>query len=408
MVFQAGITPRWKLPIQTSTTDAARLEGRTTTHGNLTVQKLDDIADLAALIPEWTAIDGAARPRSPFTSPAWLLPWWNHFQRRNIIIRDEFFSHAVRNRDGQLVAIAPLMRSFMPGIGLPMLRILQFFGNDPSLTEFRGVICRHDDHDEVIRTLFAHFLARRHEWDVFRIHGLRRGAADYTATLPAGSLTGRRELPDYVLPLPPSWEVLKARVSSNMRKNLRKAYETLERDGVRFGMRVIEAETEVAAAISRFLALHTARAAAADMVTHPHKFHTAHARAFLSECLLRMASRHQLRIFELEVDGAVVASRLAFLFEDVLYLYFAGYDPAWRQYSVMTVLMAELIQWALGNGVREINLSTGNDQSKLRWRPEEILLYEAVLISPARRGKMAFQAYRAYQRAANLRTKLRP
>jgi CelD/BcsL family acetyltransferase involved in cellulose biosynthesis len=71
----------------------------------------------------------------------------------------------------------------------------------------------------------------------------------------------------------------------------------------------------------------------------------------------------------------------------------------------MTLLMAEMIQWALARGIREINLSTGNDQSKLRWKPEEVLLHEAVLISPSPRVRAALWAY---QRAADLRAALRP
>ena len=65
----------------------------------------------------------------------------------------------------------------------------------------------------------------------------------------------------------------------------------------------------------------------------------------------------------------------------------------------MTVLMAEMIQWALARGMRKINLSAGNDQSKLRWKPEEVLLHEAVLISPSPRVRATFWAY---QRAADL------
>jgi CelD/BcsL family acetyltransferase involved in cellulose biosynthesis len=379
--------------------------GSATDHGTFIIQRLESIEELVALTPEWSVIDRATRPRSPFTSPAWLLPWWKHLRRRNVAFRDELYFHAIRSRDDRLVGVAPLMRSFAPGLGVPVLRILQFFGTDPGLTEFRGVICRNGDHDVVVQALFAHFLARRDEWDVFRWHGLRRSAADYEAVLPGDTLIGRAGLPDYVLVLPPSWEALMTRVSRNMRKNLRKAYEGLERDGLRFGLRVVAAEAEVADATARLLALHAARAAAAKMVKHPHLFRSRRTLAFLGEYLLGFAARDQLRIFELEVAGKVVASRLAFQLDDVLYLYFSGYDLVWRDYSVMTLLMAEMIQWALARGIREINLSTGNDQSKLRWKPEEVLLHEAVLISPSPRVRAAFWAY---QRAADLRAALRP
>ena len=368
------------------------------------IQRLENIEELAALAPEWSVIDKATWPRSHFTSPAWLLPWWKHLRRRNVVFRDEFYAHVIRSWDGRLVAIAPLMRSFAPGLGVPVLRILQFFGTDPNLTEFRGVICASGDHDVVVQALFAHFLARRDEWDVFRWHGLRRSAAHYEVALPDYALIDGVVRPDYVLALPPSWEALTTRLSGKMRQNLRRTYRGLERDGLRFGLRVVAAEAEVAGATARFFALNAARAAATNMVKRPPLFRSRRALPFFSEQLLEFAAHDQLRIFELEVAGKVVASRLAFQLDDVLYLYFSGYDPVWRYHSVMTVLMAEMIQWALARGIREINLSTGNDQSKLRWKPKEVLLHEAMLISPS---PWVRHSFRAYLRGADLRAKLR-
>ena len=55
-----------------------------------------------------------------------------------MLFHDEFFCHVVRSDAGHLVAIAPLMRTSVPGIGPPVLRMLQFFGADPALTEIRG------------------------------------------------------------------------------------------------------------------------------------------------------------------------------------------------------------------------------------------------------------------------------
>ena len=82
-----------------------------------------------ALSSEWSVIDRVTQPRSPFTSPAWLLPWWKHWRRCDVAWRDEFCSHATHSLDGRLVAVAPLMRSFAPRLGVPVLHILQFFGS---------------------------------------------------------------------------------------------------------------------------------------------------------------------------------------------------------------------------------------------------------------------------------------
>jgi CelD/BcsL family acetyltransferase involved in cellulose biosynthesis len=168
---------------------------------------------------------------------------------------------------------------------------------------------------------------------------------------------------------------------------------------------VTERPDGVAAAMARFLALHAARAEAADMIFHPNKFVRPHVRTFLADYLQGAAERGELRIFELEIGGAVVASRLAFLLGSDLYMYFAGYDPAWKTYSVMTVLMAEMIKWAFGHGVERVNLSTGHDQSKVRWKPREVLFRNAVQVSPTMRAWAAFGGFLAYEALSRARVK---
>jgi len=363
----------------------------------LTVERLRGPEALADIAAEWDSLDRRTSPRTPFTSPAWVLPWWRHFSRRSMLFRDEFFCHVVRDDGGRLVAIAPLARTFAPGVGPPVLRIVQFFGFDSALTEIRGLICRPEDQASAVEALVEHFLARRDEWDVFRWAGLRHSPDAYRSLGAPCAFMSRGDVPDYIVDLPASFDDLRLKVSSNMRKNLRKAYEALERDGVLFALRVTERPDGGAAAMERFLTLHAARAEAAEMIFHPDKFTQPHVRAFFADYLHRLAERGELRIFELEIGGRVVASRLAFLLGSDLYTYFAGYDPAWKTYSVMTVLMTEMFKWAFAHGVERINLSTGHDQSKARWKPREVRFCNAVQVSPSWRARAALRAFRAYE-----------
>jgi CelD/BcsL family acetyltransferase involved in cellulose biosynthesis len=289
-----------------------------------------------------------------------------------------------------------LMRTNCLVFGLPLIRVLQFLGADPSLTEIRGVICRAADHDRVVAVIRDYFLQRSSEWDIFRWNGLRDPVRALDTATSSSVFLSPFEITDYIIDLPDNWDALKARVSSNMRKNLRKPYEFLERDGFRFVLHVADRPDDLQPAIERFLSLHAARSGAADMISHPNKFTKPRTQAFLIDYLHTLARKGQLRIFELKIESRVVASRITFLLGSVLYIYFAGYDPAWRQYSVMTVLMSEAIQWAIDRGLRHVNLSTGKDQSKLRWRPREITFHDATQISPTRRGRLGFHVLKAY------------
>ncbi len=373
---------------------------------SLTIERLPGPESLEDIAGEWDLLDCQISPRTPFTSPHWIIPWWKHFaRRRGRLFRDEFFCHVVRGDGGRLVAVVPLMRTSVPGIGPPILRKVQFFGVDAALTEIRGVICRPEDHAAVVEALVQYFVARRGEWDVFRWAGLRQPLEFFNARRPLTQFRARDELSDFVVDLPRTWDELRRQVSSNMRKNLRRPYELLERDGHLVELRVTERPDGVAAAIARFLALHGARASADDMITHPHKFLQPHVRAFFSGYLHNAAKRGELRLFELEIGGVVVASRVAFLIGSDLYLYFSGYNPEWKTYSVMTVLMAEMFKWALAQGLERVNLSTGYDQSKMRWKPREVAFRYAVQVSPSWRAWSTFSLFKAYEAVGDARLK---
>jgi CelD/BcsL family acetyltransferase involved in cellulose biosynthesis len=396
----------YSFPESVSDIDVLALDANGGMADALDIQRLPGPDALDQLASEWEVLDKYTFPRTPFTSPAWIGLWWEHFRRRRGFFHDEFFCHVIRDGGGTLVAIAPLMRSYVPGLGPPAVRVVQFFGTDPALTELRGVICRPEDHTKVIHALVGHFVRRPGEWDVFRWNGLHHAVSAYNSLLSRCEFIPRYERTDYIIELPRSWDELKARVSANMRKNLRKAYEFLERDGFGFVLRVAERPDDVQAALDRFLTLHAARSEAAGMIDHPNRFATSRARAFLVDYLHHLAARGQLRIFELDIGGKIVASRLTFVFEADLYTYFAGYDPAWKQYSVMTILVSEIIKWAVSHGMKRVNLSTGTDQSKLRWKPTELVFRDAVQISPTVRGRAAFQVFKAYEGLSRLRGRL--
>src|SRR5277367_1153311 len=142
--------------------------------GPLTIERLLGLEALAAIAAEWNALERETAPRTPYTSLTYIIPWWQHFaRRRQTLFHDEFFCHVVRGDGGRLVAIAPLMRTCAPGIGAPILRMVQFFGTDPGLTEIRGLICRPEDEPRVVNALVEYFLSCPGEWDVFRWAGLR-------------------------------------------------------------------------------------------------------------------------------------------------------------------------------------------------------------------------------------------
>jgi hypothetical protein len=350
----------------------------------LRIERLPGPEALEALAPEVEALEASLSPRVPFTSWLWNALWWKHYRADRLFVRDEFFVHVVRDEAGALVALAPMMLTHRPSFAPLRVRILQFFGADENVTEIRGPLCRPEHLPGVVEALGNHFRQREDDWDWVDWRGLNHG----------GMVNGQGDtIRDYYLRLPPSWDELRASLSRNMKEALRKCHNSPRSAGVCLDLHVAAGREECKRAMPRFFALHATRAQGRGLVHHRDVFHALRARRFLSHFAARMAERGRLRIFELRDGSDVIASRVGFLLGDELYLYYSGYDPRFAAHSVMTRLMAETIQWAIAEGLKVVNLSTGHDLSKARWRPQEAAFASMTQPSPTMRGMLAYRAY---------------
>lgn len=360
--------------------------------GTALVERLTTERELDRIEPEWQRLADAAAGGIPFRTFEWQRAWWAHLRARGAKVRDSLSVLTVRAPSGELVAVAPFMRTDRPGTGPLRIRALEFFGADRNVTELRGALCAPGWDGAVMATLLSH-LAASPDWDVVCWRGIRPGTAAHAVLSVCTDAHARPANPNYVLPLPRTWEEFRATRRRNIKESLRKCYNSLRRDGHAFTLDVARDEPAVAQALERFFTVHRARAALRDTVSHPDVFASAETRAFLADACGRLARRGMVRVFELRIGGAVVASRLGFALGDTLYLYFSGYDPAWRRYSVMTTTVAEAIRHAIADGFSWVNLSNSTDVAKTRWDPVRVEYLDFVQVAPGLRAHLASRAY---------------
>ncbi len=336
----------------------------------LTVEAIEDLEGLEALSEEWARLEAGLSPRLPFASPLWALNWWRSFRRAGLKARDSLHCYALRDASGALAALAPMFVTSRPGFGPVRTRELQFFGADPYVTEWRGLVCRPETSEQALKTLAAH-IERERPADFVQWRGL---PAELEKNCLGSSFQAQQNLDVTVfyLDLPESWEALRQDLSRNVKESLRKCYNSLAREKHDFSLRVISAADEAQQALDVFFTLHAMRADARDTILHPDVFGDERRRAFLRAYCDAMAKQGSLRIFQLVIAEKVVATRIAFVLGDEIYMYFSGYDLAWSRFSVMTTTVAEAIKWAIGQKLRLFNLSTGADVSKTRWRPKSV------------------------------------
>jgi CelD/BcsL family acetyltransferase involved in cellulose biosynthesis len=361
---------------------------------SLTVTRLAGLDAVARVAAEWEALDCRSAPRTPFSSPLWNALWWKHYRKHGLFTDDEFLVHIVRSADGKLVAVAPLFSRSVPGIGPLRCRMIQFFGADPSITELRRIVCAPEDQAAVLETLHRYFQRDFQKWDLFRWDGIDGGLPPNVVDPEGSRPDAIAQLPNYFIVLPGTWSELQSRLSAKFRRNMRKRYEFLARDGHVFKFHVIDSQSKIDQSLETFFRLHALRAQFDAMdVKHPNRFADRVNREFLSEYTREMSARGGSRIFELEIGGRIIASQLAFAVGKDLWLYSSGFDPEWRKYGVMTMLTAEILQWSILAQFKIVNLSCGQDLGKLRWQPTEIIFSHYFQRAPGVRGHLIMRAW---------------
>jgi len=357
----------------------------------LTVTVSSDETAIAALRPDYARLELACANTSPFNCFEWQFSWCRQLLSGNRRVVDSPIFHVVREASGACVAIVPLIRTVRT-VGRLRVTSIGMLGADPGITEIRSPMV-HPGYSAPVAEIIDASLPATGEWDWIQWFG----ACDEFAS----NLGRRREFvwdplpPAHVLDLRASWEEFRFHLKRNIRESLRHCYNSLYRAGHRFDFVIASKSHELPVALDRFLHLHRLRAVLKGTVEHADHFLSLQSRIFLREMCERFASRDSLRVFQIEIAGNIVASRLGFVIGDNLYLYYSGFDPRWASYGVMTTLVAEAIKYAISLGLRTVNLSPGTDVSKLRWGPRQVPYQTACERSARWRSRIILQAYQA-------------
>lgn len=350
--------------------------------GPLNLEMVRSLQGLESLEEEYERLNRVTGNGLPFALREWHLSWCRQWLNCNPRVQDELAIHVLRDRAGTCAAIIPMLRS-VRSIG--PLRVCSFnmLGPDPSLSEIHSSLVEPGFETAAAAAIQQH-LAATPDWDWVNWRGL---SPDFAQALGRqAELVWFEPQRGYLIDLPASWEQLCARLKRNIRESLRHCYNSLKREGLEFQLAVHTDGAEIAGALERFFELHKLRAQLGGASSHPDRFRNERSREFLRDVCARLAARKIARVFELEIGGEVVASRIGFVVGPTLYMYYSGFKPCWARYSVTTTVLAEAIKYAIACGLQSVDLSPGRIVSKTRWNPREVSYGHAVQFRGGRRA----------------------
>jgi len=326
-----------------------------------------------ALLPEWEALLERSSSNEASVAPVWQKTWWNVFGpsegRRLRIV-------TFRDRDGQLVGIAPLLSRrhwYRPGIPLRRLELLASGEQqaDEICSDYNGLIVEKGKEPAVARALVAALSSPAlRAWDELVLPAMSADdplvellAAELRAGGHAVTIEPRSTSPFIALPC--SWEQYLASLSSSTRHMVKKTQRDLDAwagGEVTFARARTNEELEVGFGI--LTALHGERWGSTD-AGYGGVFASEKFRAFHLQLMRQLLERGCLELCWLSARGEPIAALYNFVWNNKVYHYQSGRRlDLPKQVRAGIAIHSYAIRSAIEDGRREYDFLPGDSRYK--------------------------------------------
>lgn len=310
------------------------------------VDLLTEANELESLAPAWWDLWLRTPDATPFSSPAWLLPWWSAFRPGRLL------GATLRAADGRLAALLPfyvedgaLGRRLLPlGIGV---------------SDYLDVLIAPETDETALGPATA-MLAEAGGHTRWELEQLMAGASAWRLPVPSGfaeEVCDQEVCPVLVLP---EGDGL-CGVPARQRRKLRMAqHRTARRGGI--------VRPVAAAEMPRFLVdlarLHGARWRDRG---EPGVLAAEQVRAFHALALPALAEAGLADVRTVAIEGDVIGAYYGLRRPGRAYAYLGGFDPDYAFESPGSVLLGQAIAEAGFRGDREFHLLRGREAYKYAW-----------------------------------------
>lgn len=362
-----------------------------TTYTGLRASVLTDELDFELLAPEWDWLLEQSDQRVFFLRSAWNRLWWRLLRPPD----SQLFIITCRDEQGALFGLAPFYLRQRRTAGIPHLRELLFLGTGvyAQTSEYLDVVARHGFERQVAEAI-VECLERSNDWDRLCLKEIPASSAILVHLVAGLGEDTKIEVCNrsYYIDTTVDWETFVRGLRNSARHNvLRRTRRLLSLHDC--SLRLVETADELGPAMDALVRLHQARWQSKG---EPGTFALPGVEEFLKEAMRISLSERRLGLTTLEVDGAIAAVRLDFLDNHVAHAFQAGFDPAYANDGLGSVMNGLCIGAYLeDDSVHEYDLMGGNAQYKEAWTKD---YNESVCLTSVRAGTR-WKAHKSIERA---------
>lgn len=256
--------------------------------------------------------------------------------------------------------------------------------------DFCNVVARRE-HGEAIQEVARAVLAHAREWDCLVLQNLPADCAFVRSLmeLNGGGLWGLHEAcgASPFLDVKPNWP---DGLSAHFRQQLRRQRRRLEASQGAINLSVAVEPADVDRALSVFYELHFQRWV--EMQGSVSNYAVAKVREWHSAMFVDLASRGLAAVFSLESGGTPVAVAVNLIYGGTMYYCQPAFDPAFARFSPSKLLVAELLDYCVTNGLSVFDFLRGDEAYKSEWTEKAVELSRLhVCRRYSARGRMLMQ-----------------
>jgi CelD/BcsL family acetyltransferase involved in cellulose biosynthesis len=332
-------------------------------------QVIRNEAEFDNLAEDWNRLLNQSASHVPFLRHEYMQIWWRNrgggeWPQAELTI--------VVARDGErLVGIAPLFQTLNKE-GQPALMLL----GSVEVSDYLDVIAAPGDLTAFIDGLLD-FLpgAGLPVWQLLDWFNVLEDSPTLAALEQAAAQRGWRYLAEKnyhcpYIPLPGDWEAYLLTVDKKQRHEIRRKVRRLETSGTASHWYFVEDGSALDAEANAFMDLM-----AKDL--EKAAFLTGAMRGQFMDTIRCAFDEGCLRLAFLEIGGEKAAAYLSFDYLDRVWVYNSGLDRSLMDYSPGWVLLAYLLEWANTNGKTEFDFMRGDEDYKYRFGAKDRFVVRA-------------------------------
>jgi CelD/BcsL family acetyltransferase involved in cellulose biosynthesis len=310
----------------------------------LHLEVIRDPERLLQFAPEWSAFARSQPNVTPFQLPEWLLTWWSHFgsgSPRVFVFRER-----------ECVGVLPCFLHQWEG-----KRQLTLMGS--GISDYLDPIFVASEEPAILSCLRQE-LAATEDWEVCNWQDLAYDTPLASLGEERWTLQRQEEVVCRVIEFEGAFEQYWEERPHHLQRSVRYGDKALRDGSLEFHVTCCAEESSLQALIR----LHSARWRAHG---EPGTIAINHSEKLLSDIARRFAQENMLRIFSVCYQGQVAAMILGFVYQQVVHGYLTGFDPAYKQRSLASVLLRESVKDCWRQGVRAWNFGRGDEAYKSEW-----------------------------------------